>query len=60
MQPLECVFMIPENCELDGRLMDEMLSRGHSRIPVFCNDDPSNLPVIFGKLYQKKYGHQRR
>ena len=52
--------MIPENCELDGRLMDEMLSRGHSRIPVFCNDDPSNLPVIFGKLYQKKYGHQRR
>ncbi|KAF9931181.1 hypothetical protein FBU30_010624 [Linnemannia zychae] len=43
MTPLEDVFTLSEDAILDEELMEEIVSAGYSRIPVYRHDDPSNF-----------------
>ncbi|KAG0275289.1 hypothetical protein BGZ95_008961 [Linnemannia exigua] len=43
MTPLEDVFTLSEDAILDEHLMEEIVNAGHSRIPIYRHDDPSNF-----------------
>ncbi|GJJ75393.1 metal transporter CNNM [Entomortierella parvispora] len=43
MTPLEDVFTLSEDAILDEELMEEIMSAGFSRIPIYRHDDPSNF-----------------
>ncbi|KAG0248051.1 hypothetical protein BG011_000589 [Mortierella polycephala] len=43
MTPLDDVFTLSEDAILDEHLMEEIVSAGYSRIPIYRNDDPSNF-----------------
>ncbi|KAG0308551.1 hypothetical protein BGZ98_007637 [Dissophora globulifera] len=43
MTPLEDVFTLSEDAILDEQLMEEIMSAGYSRIPIYRHDDPSNF-----------------
>ncbi|KAF9155197.1 hypothetical protein BG015_010687 [Linnemannia schmuckeri] len=43
MTPLEDVFTLSEDAILDEQLMEEIVNAGHSRIPIYRHDDPSNF-----------------
>lgn len=44
MNPLDSVYMIHEDSVLDEALIDEIIERGHSRIPTYSTDR-ANLTV---------------
>ncbi|KAF9551801.1 hypothetical protein EC957_004124 [Mortierella hygrophila] len=43
MTPLDDVFALSEDAILDEELMEEIVNKGHSRIPIYRHDDPSNF-----------------
>ncbi|KAF8944637.1 hypothetical protein BGZ47_003965 [Haplosporangium gracile] len=43
MTPLEDVFTLSEDAILDEQLMEEIVTAGHSRIPIYRHDDSSNF-----------------
>ncbi|KAF9437899.1 hypothetical protein BGZ76_010610 [Entomortierella beljakovae] len=43
MTPLEDVFTLSEDAVLDEELMEQIVSAGYSRIPIYRHDDPNNF-----------------
>ncbi|KAF9110097.1 hypothetical protein BGX27_006777 [Mortierella sp. AM989] len=43
MTPLDDVFTLSEDAILDEQLMDEIVSAGYSRIPIYRHDDHNNF-----------------
>ncbi|KAF9361762.1 hypothetical protein BGX34_006939 [Mortierella sp. NVP85] len=43
MTPLDDVFTLSENAILNEQLMEEIVSAGYSRIPIYRDDDPTNF-----------------